>query len=342
MLNTKPSVLVIDGAFHMRQALQFLLRDEFQVLTAPGAMEGQFHLSSHPVDIILLDIQLRDTDGITLLSEIKQSFPYIEIIMITAHASLESIKRAIRFGAYDYLVKPVDKHELLSAARNALKKREAALRIRHELDMLRESTFYLEHLVRNVKNTIINSSENFLKAILYYIHSRDGYTGIHVKRVRNLSSLIADKMGVSDENIQWLKCAAFLHDIGKMNIDANILNKQSTLTDYEYNSMKKHPEKGVAIIQHVPFLKSTIPLIMHHHERYDGSGYPSGLEGKAIPFEARILAVADAIDSMMNSPVRRSPYTIENVKQELQLHASTQFDPEIVDVVIREELLSFA
>jgi len=342
MLNRKPSVLVIDGAFYMRQALQFVLRDEFQVCTAPGALEGQFHLSSHPVDIILLDIQLRETDGITLLSEIKQRFPYIEIIMITAHASLESLKRAIRLGAFDYLVKPLDKPELLSVVRNALKQRMTALRIRHELDMLRESTFYLEHLVRNVKNTLISSSENFIKAILFSIHSRDHYTGIHVKRVRNLSSLIADKMGVTDENIQWLKCAAFLHDIGKMNIDAAILNKQSALTDYEYDTVKKHPEKGVEIIQHVPFLKSTIPLIMHHHERYDGSGYPSGLEGKAIPFEARILAVADAIDSMMNSPVRRSPYTVDNVKRELQLHASTQFDPEIVEVVLRDELLSFA
>ncbi len=342
MLNRKPSVLVIDDALYVRQTLLYLLRDEFQVLTAPGAMEGQFHLSSNPVDIILLDIQLREPDGITLLSEIKQSFPSIEIIMITACASLETIRKAIRFGAFDYLIKPVDKHELLSVVRNALKQRRSALRMRNELDMLRESTFYLEDLVRKVKKNLIISSENFIKAVLLYIHSRDGYTGKHVKRVRNLSSLIADKMAVPDENIQWLKCASFLHDIGKMNIDENILNKQSTLTNFEYDIVKKHPEKGVAIIEHFPFLKSTVPLIMHHHERYDGSGYPSGLKGKAIPLEARILAVADAVDSMMNSSVRSSPYTVENVKRELQLHARSQFDPEIVDIVIREELLSFA
>lgn len=325
----------------MRQSLQFILRDNFNVLLAPGALEGQFYLSSHHVDIALLDIRLRNTDGLKLLADIKQKFPYIEIIMITAYASIETITKAIRFGAYDYLIKPFDKNELLSVVHNALTQRESKLGIKNELDMLKESTLYLEDLIRNAKDTLMDSSENNLTAMLLNIDSRDGYTWAHVKRVTTLSLLIAGKMRISDEQKQWLKCSASLHDIGKLNIDPNILKKESRLTGHEYAVMKKHPEEGVKIISPLPFLKKAVPAIKHHHERYDGQGYPSGLRGKEIPFKARILAVADAVDSMMNSPVRLTPCAVERVERELLSNSGSQFDPEIVDIVVRERLLSF-
>ncbi len=339
--NRKPNVLVIDDAYCVRQSLQFILRDTCNVLLAPGALEGQFFLSTHQIDIVLLDIRLRSTDGIRLLSEIKQTYPYIEIIMITAHASLETIRKAIRFGACDYLIKPFDKNELMSVIKNALIQREHALGIKNELDMLNESTLYLEHLIRNAEDTMMNSSKNNMTAMLLNIDSRDGYTWSHAKRVTKLSLLIAEKMGVTDEQTQWLKCSASLHDIGKLHIDTDILKKESKLTDHEYEIMKRHPEEGVKIIRPLPFLKIAVPAIRHHHERYDGQGYPFGLQGKEIPFKARILAVADAVDSMMNSPVRQNPCAVERVERELQGNSGSQFDPEIVDVVIRCKLLSF-
>ena len=338
----KPNILVIDDAFCVRQSLQFILRDEYNILLAPGALEGQFFLSSNHIDIVLLDIRLREADGLKLLFDIKQKFPYIEIIMITAYASLETIRKAIRFGAYDYLIKPFDKNELMTVVKNALVQRENKLSIKNELDMLEESTLYLEHLIRDAKDTIMSNSENNMTAMLLNIDSRDGYTWSHVRRVTNLSLLIADKMRMSEEQMQWLKCSASLHDIGKVNIDADILKKESRLTAHEYAAMKRHPEEGVKIIRPLPFLENAIPSIMHHHERYDGTGYPSGLQGDEIPFKARILAVADAVDSMMNSPVRPHPYETERVERELKMHSGTQFDPKIVDMVINEKLLSFA
>ncbi len=339
--NKRPIILVIDDAFCVRQSLQFILRDKFNVLLAPGALEGQFYLSSHHVDIVLLDIRLRKTDGLKLLSDIKQLYPYIEIIMITAYASLETVRKAIRFGACDYLIKPFDKNELISVVHNALLQREMKLRTKNELDILKESTLYLEHLIRNAKDTLMSSCENNLTAMLLNIDSRDGYTWSHAKRVTKLSLSIAEKMGVTEEQRQWLKCAASLHDIGKLNIDTDILKKESKLTAHEYEAMKKHPEEGVKIIRLLPFLKSVAPAIKHHHERYDGKGYPSGLQGKEIPFKARILSVADAVDSMMNSPVRPSPCAAESVEKELLSNSGSQFDPEIVNIMIRERLLSF-
>ncbi len=341
MSNKKPNILVIDDESSVRQSLQFILKDEYNVLKAPGALEGQLYLASHHVDIVLLDIRLRGTDGLKLLFDIKQRFPYIEIIMITAYANLETIRKAIRFGAFDYLIKPFDINELLSVVRNALIHRINKISIKNDLDKLRESTLYLEHLIKNAKNTIINCSEINMTAMLLNINSRDGYTWAHVRRVTKLSSLIAEKMRMQDEQLKWLKCSALLHDIGKVTIDEYILKKDSKLTDHEYEVIKKHPEKGVEIIKSMPFLENTILSIRHHHERYDGSGYPNGLKGKSIPFKARILAVADAVDSMINSPVRRYPLSIDMVEKELRLNTGKQFDPEIVDVVMKERLLSF-
>jgi len=342
MKNEKPTILVIDDAVCVRQSLKFILKDEFHVLTAPGAIEGQFYLSVKPVDIVLLDIRLQGTDGLNLLADIKDTFPYIEVIMITAYASLETTRKAIRFGAYDYLTKPFDRTELLSIIKNALLQRENKLGEKNELDRLRESTLYLEGLITKAKHTLIDSSKNIMMAMLLNIHSRDGYTWSHARRVAHFASMIAKKMRVPNEQLQWLKCSALLHDIGKVKITADILKKDSKLTDYEYEIMKKHPEEGVEIIKPIPCLANTIPPIKHHHERYDGSGYPNALKGKNIPFKARILAVADAIDSMINSPVRQHPSTIERVERELQLHSGTQFDPEVVDLVLKKELLSFA
>ncbi|RJR23068.1 MAG: response regulator [Nitrospiraceae bacterium] len=338
--NNKPNVLVIDDAFCVRQSLHFILKDTFNVLMAPGALEGNFFLSTHNIDIVLLDIRLRGTDGLKLLADIKHKYPYIEIIMITAYASIDTTRQAIRYGAYDYLIKPFDKDELMSVVLKAMTRRQSRLSIKNELDMLNESTLYLEHLIRSAQETVMNSSESHMTAMLLNIDSRDGYTWSHVKRVTKLSLMIAEKMGLTDEQRQWLKCSASLHDIGKLNIDKDILTKESRLTKYEYEIMKKHPVEGEKIIQRIPFLGKAVPAIRHHHERYDGEGYPSGLQGREIPFKARILAVADAVDSMMNSPVRQSHCPVEKVNRELRSNSGSQFDPEIVDVVLRERLLS--
>lgn len=339
--NKRPNILVIDDSFSVRQSLHFILKDSFNIFLAPGALEGKFFLSSHNIDIVLLDIRLRGADGLKLLADIKHRSPDIEIIMITAYASLDTIREAIRFGASDYLIKPFDKDELMTVVVNALLQRQSTLSIKIELDMLNESNLYLEHLIRDAKETILRSSESNMTAMLLHIDSRDGYTWSHVKRVTKLSLLIAREMGVSDERRQWLKCSASLHDIGKLNIDTCILKKESRLTSSEYDIIKTHPEEGVNILRPMPFLNNAAAAIRHHHERYDGEGYPFGLQGNKIPFEARILAVADAVDSMMNSPFRHSPCEVRRVERELRSNSGTQFDPEIVDVVIREKLLSY-
>jgi putative two-component system response regulator len=339
MHDKKPTILVIDDESGVRQSLRFILSDQFHVLTAPGALEGLFHMSSDSVDIVLMDIRLKGMDGLTVLNDIKQKYPLIEVIMITAYATMDTVRKAIRFGANDYLTKPFDKSELLSALRRALIQRRRNLRVSSELDRLREATYYLENISRQAQEVMIESCEKIMGAMLLNIDSKDGYTWSHAKRVMSVSLLIAGRLGLQAEQLRWLECSALIHDVGKINVDEKILGKSSKLTDYEYEIIKNHPEEGEKIIRSIPYLEEAVPSIKCHHERYDGSGYPDGIEGKQIPFKARILAVADAVDSMMNSPFKQKKYSVEQTERELKRHSGSQFDPEIVEAVIKNRLL---
>ena len=145
-------------------------------------------------------------------------------------------------------------------------------------------------------------------------------------------------MGVPGRMIKEIVHAASIHDIGKVGIDEQMLRKDGKLTPEEYEEIKRHPEIGVRIVQSVPFLEDAIPVIQSHHERYDGMGYPNGMQGKEIPLSARIVMVADAIDAMLNSRPYRGALTEEKVLDELRDNSGKQFDPEVVDVVLQEKV----
>ena len=338
----KPCVVLIDDERAVRHSLHYVLRDRFDALIAEGPLEGWFYLSDRNVDIVLLDIRLRDTNGLNLLRDIKQQHPFIEVIMITAYASLETIQKAIRYGAYDYLIKPFDKDELLSVMAGALSRRKDRLGLKTEIDWLTESALYMERMIGNARDTVIASYENMITAMLTNIDSRDGYTWAHARRVSSFSSRIAGAMGFASDDIGLLSSSAFLHDIGKVRIDGTILSKEYSLSDDEYAAMKKHPENGAEIISRLPLFKPAVPLVMHHHEWYDGSGYPSGLRGERIPLMARVLSVADTIDSMLYSPRRALRCSRQEIESELRKCAGSQFDPGVVEAVISGDLLSLA
>ncbi|HDH50649.1 MAG TPA: HD domain-containing protein, partial [Nitrospirae bacterium] len=153
-----------------------------------------------------------------------------------------------------------------------------------------------------------------------------------------MSSTIADVLGLSKEAREKIEHAAAIHDIGKIGIDERILKKQGPLTDEEFSDMKQHPEIGTSIVQSVPLLEDAIPVILHHHERYDGNGYPAGLKGAAIPLNARIVIVADAVDAMMRARPYRGSLPMEKVLSELRDNAGTQFDPAIVDIILKDKV----
>jgi putative nucleotidyltransferase with HDIG domain len=315
-----------------------VLKDRYDVSTASGAQEGLEIMSKNPVDLVVMDIKMPKMDGITALQEIKKRYPDTEVILLTAYASLETARDAIRFGAFDYLIKPFDKDDILLVVEKGLEKKRASTGLKMEREILLDRTSYLEEQINKARNTIMSCYEGTVKALILTIDAKDHYTYNHSNRVAKLSSSLARGLGVPERTIKEIEHAASIHDIGKIGIEESILRKNGRLTPEEYEEMKKHPAIGVRIVQSVPFLEDAIPVILYHHERYDGKGYPEGIKGEQIPLSARIVVVADAIDAMMSARPYRSALTMEKVYSELRDNAGTQFDPDIVDIILKGKI----
>ena len=194
-------------------------------------------------------------------------------------------------------------------------------------------TSILEELKKDIEEKDIDIITS-IKTLIMVINVKDKYTYGHTERVVLYSKLMADELNLEEDDRKRLVYAAYLHDIGKIDIPKMLLNKQSSLNSKEWNIMKQHPVKGIEIISHVKSLDHIIPLIRHHHEKYDGSGYPDGLKGTDIPYLARILTVVDCFDAMVSNRSYKERRTIESAIQELKCCSMTQFDPEVVEAFI--------
>lgn len=338
MNGDKGRILVIDDELSPRESLRFVLKDIYDVTVACGGAEGLNCISKNPVDVVIVDIMMPEMDGITTLQEIKKDNPDIEVVILTAYASIDTAKSAIRFGAFDYLTKPFDKDDVLNVVKRGLEKKRAEEELKLEQNKLLYRTKFLEEQVDTAKRDILLSYEGTVKALILTIDAKDHYTFDHSEHVARLSAEIGNVLNLSGDSVDRLGRAANMHDIGKIGIDEMILRKNGQLTPDEFLEVKKHPEIGATIVEQVPFLQDAIPVILHHHERYDGKGYPMGLKGEEIPLHARIIVVADAIDAMMHARSYRDSLPMQKVFFELEHNAGTQFDPMIVDLVLNRKI----
>lgn len=167
------------------------------------------------------------------------------------------------------------------------------------------------------------------------IGARDLYTMGHSEKVAEYARLIAERMGLEGKELELLYLCGIVHDVGKIAVPENVLNKPGSLSPEEFKQIMLHPERGAAILSHISFLDKIVPVILSHHERYDGTGYPRGLKGEEIPLLARILSVADAFDAMTSDRSYRKALPLDKVIQELKNNAGTQFDPKVVEVFLK-------
>ncbi|MDI3534945.1 MAG: hypothetical protein PWQ82_1310 [Thermosediminibacterales bacterium] len=176
--------------------------------------------------------------------------------------------------------------------------------------------------------------EQKIETLLSVLKVKDSFTYVHTQRVAELSTMLAEKIGLSENQIITIKHGAMLHDIGKIEINRSILNKSERLTKEEWNILKQHPVWGAEIAKSINLVKAGLPAIMFHHERWDGKGYPNGLKGEEIPLEARIICIADSFDAMTSHRPYRNALTIEQAIHELNRCRGTQFDPYLLDYFI--------
>jgi putative nucleotidyltransferase with HDIG domain len=290
--------------------------------------------SGDEFDLVLSDLMMAEMDGIALLEHSKERFPDMPFVMVTAMNDISVALQALRNGAYDYLLKPFEREQLLATVRRALENR----RLKHENDAYRTN---LEALVaartQQWKTALSNLEKSYditLEALGDALDLKDAETEGHSRRVTAYTIAIARKMGLAKEAVDVIARGAFLHDIGKMAIPDDILRKPGKLTEQEMDIMKEHCYRGYKIISRIPFLAEAAEIVYSHQERYDGLGYPRGLKGEEIPLGARIFAIADTLDAMRSDRPYRAAQTIQAARKEIAAWSGRQFDPQIVKIFL--------
>jgi putative two-component system response regulator len=342
MSTEKVKVLVVDDEAGIREVLSRKLSSAgFQCLTAPDGKNAMMLLKSDQADLILLDVNMPGKSGAAVLKDIKTKYPDIAVIMVTAVADVQTVISLMKEGAYDYVIKPVELNTLLFSIERALEKRRLIL----------ENRGYQLHLERKVTEQTRKVRQAFLNAITSLataLDAKDKYTHGHSKRMTEAAVAIAREMGMARDAIEKIELAGLLHDIGKIGLSEEILNKTGKLTAKEFQLVKLHPEIGERILKPLIEDREILEMIRHHHEYYDGSGYPDGLSGgpllqetgdptaskartKRLSAGTMALAVADAFDAMTSNRPYRMSMTVEAACDELERCKGKQFCPEIVD-----------
>lgn len=193
----------------------------------------------------------------------------------------------------------------------------------------------LQQKFAEMEHEIKSFGTSEIRSLLEEISIPDGLNDEHAENVAFISASLADELGLPEHQIDTIISAALLHDIGKLGIDSNILSKKGPLTDEEFEEIKKHPLLGVGFLNESQFLHKEMPLIMHHHEQFDGNGYPDGLKGDAIPIGARIICIAETIDGLLSGSTYREAVSLRATIAELRRCSGTQFDPQLVEIAIK-------
>jgi response regulator RpfG family c-di-GMP phosphodiesterase len=298
----------------------------FEVEEAPNGKEALARIAAGPpYNVMLTDIRMPVMDGISLLREATQRSPETAGIVMSAYAELDTAVSALKMGACDYITKPFNFDVLLITIENAIRKKA----------LERELADYQHNLERKVREQteLINSMYvRSIDAMIKALEAKDLYTRGHSQRVTMYSVAIGKMIGLGEPQLENLRRASILHDLGKIGVREVVLNKPGRLNDEEFMEIVRHPEVATKILDPIPFFQPLLPAILHHHERFDGKGYPGHLTGDEIPFESRIMAIADTFDAMTSTRAYRKALPVEAANSEIVRCSGSQFDPEIVPV----------
>ncbi|MDI6751935.1 MAG: response regulator [bacterium] len=330
--SAKKILIIEDDQDLVRTFTAIMENSGLAVSVAFSGKEAKNLLKRSLPDLILLDIKLPDVNGLNLIEEVKKEFTETAIIVITGHSSLDNAIRALKLGAADFFIKPVDLKALKKATDKCLWEQEKALENKRLYQEVQTQNIELEKMMKKIKKLNEELSKAYIetiKSLAEALEARDPYTKSHSDIVANYAKRIAEKMGLPFYEIKKIFQSALLHDLGKMAMPDGILNKPGLLDEKEWEEVRKHPEKSEEILKHLTFI-TFLPIIRHHHERFDGTGYPDKLSGDMIPLGARILAVADSFEAMTRDRSYRKALSKEHAIEEIKRCSGSQFDPKVV------------
>ena len=330
--------------YHLATHSSFLL--DIEVCQRLSEAKKRLSQGKPEFDVILLDLGLPDSAGYETFNGIHQQAPKIPIVVLSGLEDEELAMRTVREGAQDYLVKnELIGDLLLRSLRYSVERMRAEEALRQARDDLLQRTTELASANEALKDMISQVSDageavrkslqGIIQSISLIIETRDPYTAGHQRSVANLARAIALVMGLPPERIEGIRLAATVHDLGKISIPAEILSKPSRLTEAEISMIRIHPRSGYEILKKVEFPWPIAQIVLQHHERIDGSGYPQGLRGPDILLEAKILGVADVMDAMCSHRPYRAGIGIEKALAEIRQNRGILYDPEVVDACLK-------
>jgi len=345
-------VLIVDDEKNIRTTLQAFLADQgYQVDVAEDVDVALKLLAAADYDVVVSDIILPRNSGITLIEKIRQAAPDVQVILITGKPTVEMAVAAVRAGGRDYLTKPVSKNAILRSVGHAAQIKKIEDEKRRLENVNRDYQSSLEKLVKARTNELeaalaelSQTIEGVFRAMEITVESRDPYTAGHQRRVAKLSRAIGAEMELEEERLKAIRYSALIHDLGKIAVPAEILSKPSSLSDTEMNLVKSHPRVAFDILKGIHFVWPIADIVLQHHERMNGSGYPQGLRDSQIIMEARILSVADVVEAMTSHRPYRPALGLDKALAEISQGQGRLYDQEVVQAclhVFRDNGFSF-
>ncbi len=305
------SVLFVDDEEYVLNSIERLFADlDFNILKASSADEALKLFGKKEIAVIVSDHSMPGMKGVELLSKIKDLSPDTLKILMTAHANLGVAVDAINDGeVFRFILKPWDNTSLINTVQEAVSR---------------------YHVIQSLKNM----DKSTLLSLSHTIELKDPYTRGHCERVSKYASMIANELDLSEKLTELITYGSWLHDCGKIGVPESILNKEGPLDESEFNIIKKHPRMGADVARQANLSETIINIVLYHHERYDGTGYPTGLKGDTIPLEARIVTVADIFDALTSNRSYRDKYDEDRAVKIMFKMRGNVLDPEIIDTFL--------
>lgn len=318
-------IIVVDDEEGIIDSLSiFLKRSGYEFTGVTDPLEAIEKVKNEHFDLMLLDFIMTPIHGDQVVEEIRKFNKELYILLLTGHKDLAPPLETIRRLDIQGYCEKSDKFDQL------LLLIESGIKAISQMNMIKEMNVELKDTYDKLERAYMES----IQTLRYTVEAKDTYTRGHSDRVSEYSVLIGKHLGLSDDDLKTIQVGGLFHDIGKIGVPDSILLKTDKLTDDEYSEIKNHPTIGTHILSTATIFQDIIPIVKHHHEKYDGFGYPGKLKGEDIPYFARIAAVADTFDAMTSKRTYRDALPIDVVKEEIKRCKGTQFDPNIADVFI--------
>lgn len=324
------TTLVVDDEESIRNTLQRLLvKLGHEVITAADGAEAMAVISRRKITCVLLDVRLPDTSGPDLVPVLLREEPNAAILMLTAVNDASTAALCLQQGAMDYLVKPVDLPDLERALGRAIARRRDQIEQAEAQAWLKQELVERGAELQRERGNLERISTATLEALVNALEAKDPYLRGHSARVADLAAIITAELGLSDQQIESVRTAGRLHDIGKIGIRESVLQKRGPLTEEEFGHVKTHVLLGAQILAPLHHLRDVIACVRSHHERYDGTGYPDGLVGETIPIGARIIGAAEVFDALTTARPYQEKMSQEQAVSRMRDLVGTVISPDV-------------